>query len=365
MRFSQRELRGLGIVTIGGQIKRLNDKLFLVKSQVKADASYRVEWGNGKWKCDCPDYMERDKPCKHVYAVNFLLNLPSIVLSNAGTLTGGCPYCGSQETIMKGIRYNVSGAVRLRACKKCHKKFKEELIGESAGVNITLKLVAFDIHCKGMSLRDIKNHIWQIYCINKPVSTLHRWILKLMEIMKKASTDFKPVVGNKWLADETIVKVNGKEHYLWNIMDYETRCHIASVLAEGRGSEEALRVIKEAIQRAGKEPQKLVTDGLKSYSKALSELQNNHIMHVSNVGIRSHEDNNRIERLHGTIKTWVKPQRGLKNRAQENIETHQLYYNLIRPHMALQDKTPIKTNEDGRWLSLMVKKRQKRTKVSN
>jgi hypothetical protein len=43
MRFSQRELRGLGIVAIGGQIQRLNDKLFFVKSQGATDASYQVE----------------------------------------------------------------------------------------------------------------------------------------------------------------------------------------------------------------------------------------------------------------------------------------------------------------------------------
>jgi transposase-like protein len=356
MHFSQRELRGLGMVAAGGQIKRLSDGNFLVKSQSHVDDSYHVGWSDGKWRCDCPDYKERRTPCKHIYAVNFLLDLPSIILSNAGTILGVCPYCGSEETTMKGLRYNKTGAVRLRLCKNCNRRFKEELIAESKGVNATLELIAFDLHCKGVSLRDIKNHIWQIYCIDKPVSTLHRWILKLVEVMKKASSDFKMEVGDKWLADETLVKVKGREHYLWNIIDYETRCHIASVLTEGRGSEEALRVIKEAVQQAGKEPQKLITDGLQSYAKALKALENSQITHVSNVGLKSHEDNNRIERLHGTIKSWIKPQRGLKDRVQENIETHRLYYNMIRPNIALSEKTPIKSCEDGRWLSLALGK---------
>lgn len=364
--FNRRELRGLGIVAIGGQIQRLSDKLFLVKSQ-STDAFHRVEWVSGKWSCDCQDYMKRGKPCKHIYAVNFLLALPLIVLSNTRALERKCPHCGSKETIMKGFRYNKTGAVRLRLCKKCNRRFKDGLIVESKGTNMTLALIAFDLHCKGVSLRNIRNHIWQVYCIDKPVSTLHRWIVKLTGIMKEALSDVKPQVGNKWLGDETIVKVNGKKHYLWNIMDYETRCHIVSLLTEGRGAEEALKVIQEAIQEAGKNPQKFVTDGLQSYSKALNELQNDNIIHVSNVGLTRQEDNNnRIERLHGTIKSWTKPQRGLKGRPQELIDVHRLYYNLIRPHMALQDKTPVTTNKDGRWVSFMIgKKKRKQIKASN
>jgi hypothetical protein len=63
---------------------------------------------------------------------------------------------------------------------------------------------------------------------------------------------------------------------------------------------------------------------------------------------------------------WTKPQRGLKGRSQELIDIHNLYYNLIRPHMALQDKTPIKTDKDGRWLSFLIdKKRSKQMKASS
>jgi len=353
--FNRRELRGLGIVTIGGQIQRLSDKLFLVKSQ-STDAFHRVEWVSGKWSCDCQDYMKRGKPCKHIYAVNFLLALPLIVLSNTRALERKCPYCGSNKTILKGFRYNKAGAVRLRKCKVCNKRFKDDLMSEGRGNNTALAIIALDLHYKGLSLRDIKNHIWQVYCISKPVSTLHRWIVKLTEIMCKALKDVRLELGNKWLGDETVLKVNGKEKYLWSIMDYETRCHIAHLLTEGRGAKEASIVIKKSIRRAGKQPQKLITDGLKSYSKALKELPCSHIEHVAKVGLASPGDsNNRIERLQGTIKNWTKAKRGLKNQSQTLIEGYLLYYNCIRPHMALSNKTPVNMNNDGRWLSLLEK----------
>lgn len=353
--FSRRELRGLGIVAIGGQIERLSDTLFLVRSQ-SVDAFHRIEWASGKWSCDCQDYAKRRKPCKHIYAVNFLLVLPQIVLSNTRGLERKCPRCGSNRTILKGFRYNRAGSVRLRLCKVCNKRFKDDLMPNGKGNNAALAITALDLYFKRLSLREIKNHIWQVYRIDKPVSTLHRWIVKLTEIMCKALEDTRLELGNKWLGDETILKINGKEKYLWSIMDYETRCHIASLLTEGRSAKEASIVIKKAITEAGKQPQKFITDGLKSYSKALKELPNCGIEHISNVGLTSQgESNNRIERLQGTIKNWTKAKRGLKNRSQTLVEGYRIYYNHVRPHMALGNKTPVNMIEDGRWLSLFEK----------
>ncbi|MEM0057166.1 MAG: SWIM zinc finger family protein, partial [Candidatus Geothermarchaeota archaeon] len=75
MKLSLRELRGLGIVALGGQIKRVDENAFLVKSRSNPSAYHRVEWRGNGWVCDCADYAKRNKPCKHIYAVNFLLDL--------------------------------------------------------------------------------------------------------------------------------------------------------------------------------------------------------------------------------------------------------------------------------------------------
>jgi transposase-like protein len=173
--------------------------------------------------------------------------------------------------------------------------------------------------------------------------------------MRKALENFKLELGDKWLGDETVVKVKGEERYLWSIMDYETRRYIASLLTEGRGAKEALSVIKKAIGKAGKLPQKFITDGLESYSKALKELPNNRIEHISNVGLaKTGDSNNRLERLQGTIKNWTKAKRGLKNRSETLLDGYHHYYNFIRPHLALSDKPPMNMNKDGRWLSFIV-----------
>ena len=351
--FNRRELRGLAIVAIGGQIQRINDNFFLVKSQSVPEVFHEVMWVDGKWTCDCQDYIERGKPCKHIYAVNFLLSLPLIVLSNSDAFEKQCPYCGSAETTLKGFRYNKSGAVRLRKCKICKRRFKDTLNNEPLSVKEALAVIALDLYFKGVSLRDIRNHIWQVYGADKPVSTLHRWIIKLVKTLNETFDKIKSEIGDRWLADETIIKVNGKAKYLWNILDYETRYHIASVLGEGRGAKEALGVIKNAIEKTGKHPKQLVTDGLKSYSKALEMLKNLQIEHIGNVGLASPENNNRIERLHGTIKSWTKNRRGMKTHSQELIEGYRFYYNHLRPNTALNERAPAETNKKAKWISIV------------
>ncbi|MEM2989970.1 MAG: DDE-type integrase/transposase/recombinase [Halobacteria archaeon] len=356
MKLNLRELRGLGIVALGGQIKRLSDTTFLVKSQSSTDASYTVEWKEDKWICNCQDYMKRGRSCKHVYAVNFLLNLPTILMMNHEVFERKCPYCGSPRTILKGLRNNKSGAVRIRKCKDCGKWFKDTILTEEKGNNTLLTIEAIDLYYKGLSLREIKHHLKQVYNVDKSVSTVHRWILKLTEILRKVSENIEFDVGGKWQADETTVKTDGKEKYLWNILDYDSRIHIVSLLADGKGTDEALKAITEAIKKCGKVPSELVTDGLKSYNAALRML-NLPIEHKGNAKISDKtKNNNRIERLHETLKEWIKSKRWLKKHAQEEVDGYRIYYNLIRPHFALERKPPI-GNQENKWIHLIAKKK--------
>jgi len=343
MKLSIRELRGLGIVAMGGQIQRISGTTYVVKSQGN-DSSYKVEWTGDKWICNCHDYLKRHKPCKHIYAVNFLLDLPRIVLSNSAAFDRRCPYCGSSNVRPKGFRYNRNGPVRMFKCKDCRRRFSENAASEHGGAKTALSIIAADLYFKGLSLRDIKNHLWQVYGVDKPVATIHRWVMKIAHALKRALEDVKLEVGDKWLADETVVKVDGEPMYLWNIMDFETRCYIASLLTSGREAEDALTAIKQAIKNAGKLPKTIVTDGLKSYTKAL-ELLGLPIEHISNAGLAKYENNNRVERLHGTVKDWIKRRRGAKGKIKEFIEGYRIYYNYMRPNMAIDNKTPVKTEK--------------------
>ena len=58
------------------------------------------------------------------------------------------------------------------------------------------------------------------------------------------------------------------------------------------------------------------------------------------VACDSHANNNRVERLNGTLRERVKVQRGWKNPASKIAEGQRLHYNFVKPHMALEGQTP-------------------------
>jgi hypothetical protein len=112
-------------------------------------------------------------------------------------------------------------------------------------------------------------------------------------------------------------------------------------------------------------PSFVVTDGLRAYQDAFNKefftLRNPRTMHVRLAGLRKETNNNIIERLHGTIRERTKVMRGLdnENSAQTIIDGNRIYYNFIRPHMALNGLTPAEVAninlrlEQNKWESLI------------
>jgi len=77
--------------------------------------------------------------------------------------------------------------------------------------------------------------------------------------------------------------------------------------------------------------------------------------------IRNRSNNNMVERLNGTARERNKIMRGLKDKetASTIMDGQRIYYNFIRPHMALDGKTPAQEAridadpERNKWLSLV------------
>jgi len=69
-----REKRGKEINTLGGQIKKVNDHSFKVKSQ-SGNGFYEVKTTNSGMTCDCPDFVYRGGKCKHILATKYYLEV--------------------------------------------------------------------------------------------------------------------------------------------------------------------------------------------------------------------------------------------------------------------------------------------------
>lgn len=153
-----------------------------------------------------------------------------------------------------------------------------------------------------------------------------------------------PQVGNKWLADECVIKLkDGRKYWLINVIDYNTRFVLASKLSRGRGLADTKSALEMAQNKANKIPVVLLTDGWQVYRRASRQQFGTDTVHVLTTPfVKKGLSTNIVERWHGTLKDRLKPMRGM-----DKSETYQLIlegfilnYNYLRPHESLKGKTP-------------------------
>ncbi len=94
----------------------------------------------------------------------------------------------------------------------------------------------------------------------------------------------------RWHLDEMVVRLNGEHVYLWRAVDHEGEV-LESYVTRERDKATALKFIKKAMKRFGN-PEAIITDGLRSYKAAMSELGNSHKQHIGRWL------NNRVENSH-------------------------------------------------------------------
>ena len=76
----------------------------------------------------------------------------------------------------------------------------------------------------------------------------------------------------RWHLDEVFVKINGETHYLWRAVDHEGEV-LESIVTKRRDRKAAQRFLKKLMKQYGA-PKMIVTDRLRSYRAAMSELGN-------------------------------------------------------------------------------------------
>nr|WP_072902628.1 IS6 family transposase [Cognatiyoonia sediminum] len=74
----------------------------------------------------------------------------------------------------------------------------------------------------------------------------------------------------RWHLDEMFVKINGETHYLWRAVDHEGEV-LESYVTKARDKKAARKFLKKAIRKHGR-AEEIVTDKLRSYGAALSEI---------------------------------------------------------------------------------------------
>ena len=142
-------------------------------------------------------------------------------------------------------------------------------------------------------------------------------------------------------------------------MDRKTRFLLASKLSAYRDKDGAFQAFKEARNNShGQFPEKIFVDGARAYNNiAHAQVKHWNPQVIAKSGInKPHANNNRIERLNGTLRERVKVQRGWKSMESQIAEGQRIHYNFVKPHMALEGMTPAQRagiGEGKNWLELL------------
>jgi transposase-like protein len=322
------------------------DNFYTVKSQ-SGNGEYPVYQVDSEWHCECPDHTFRQAKCKHIFAVEISKKLreeievnkiiPELNLQN-------CQICGSSEVVKDGVRHNKKGDLQVYLCRTCGKHFTLNLGFEKTRVTPQVITSAMQLYFTGESLRNITNFLKLQGVKISHVSVL-KWINKYVALMSEYLGKIKPNVSDTWRADEIYIKFNGNMKYLFAMMDDETRFWIAQEVAETKEKHDARNLLKMSKEVTGKKPSTFITDGLASYHDAYKkefwtlkkETRTEHIRHIK---LRGDIHNNKMERMNGEIRDREKTMRGLKKTDTTILKGYQLYHNYIRPHEALDGKTP-------------------------
>jgi transposase-like protein len=224
-------------------------------------------------------------------------------------------------------------------------------------------VTAIDLYYRGLSLRQITEHMQSTQKTKISHTTIQNWIKKYVSLLTQYMQDLKPNTSDRWHADETLIPVSGRHLRLWALLDSDTRFLIASHISKKQTTEDARILFKKGKERTEKCPSEIVTDGLSAYPKAIkAEIATsieNPVIHLHSSLTKAY--NNKMERLMGTIKYRTKPMLGLydENSADFFSDGFSIYYNYIRNHSSLNNQTPAVAagiiKDKMTWLDLIEK----------
>lgn len=147
-------------------------------------------------------------------------------------------------------------------------------------------------------------------------TTISNWCKQFAPMFNNFSFKLVPILNfnsDEWHADETVVKILGKKHYIWFIVDSETRFVLGFHLSPYRNSPQAFTLF-DSVKNLGK-PNSLVTDRYSAYKDPAKA-----VLYIKHIRVQSFKDdpNNLIECFNKQFKTWYKTKQGFNSYESAN-----------------------------------------------
>jgi putative transposase len=250
-----------------------------------------------------------------------------------------CKFCGSKRI----VRFGHYKYVQRWWCKDCKRKFvhNDALPGmKTPAIQVASALSSF---YEGTPIRGIRRNIDQTFGNYPQNAAIYAWIQRFTQVAIDTAKDYHPTVGDIWVADETVLKIEGKNVWFWDILDSDTRYLLASHISTTRTTRDAKALMEKAAERAGKAPKMVITDKLRAYLDGIELAFGAETRHRQAKKLVTSGGTQLIERFHGTLKARTEIMKGLKTRksAQLILNGWLVFYNYLRPHEGLGGKSPI------------------------
>ena len=172
-----------------------------------------------------------------------------------------CKLCGSSNIVRDGI----IGDCQRWECRDCERKFLENDALPRWKTPANQISSALSMYYEGMSLNAIRRHLLQEHQNCPSDSTVYDWVIKFSKKAVERTATLKPEVGNVWVADETMITIDGQKVWFWDLIDTRTRFLLASHLSKRRTIFDAQTIMRKSQIKAGKIPKVIITDKLASY----------------------------------------------------------------------------------------------------
>ena len=298
------------------------------------------KFGNQKYRC---------LHCKHQFA-------PDSQPKKRMNKYPPCPVCGKSSF----LHHDYRDYSNYRCCdKKCNHSFfvpkptavlppsVSKLFGKTDLKRMRhspflIITVLFQFFIGKSSTRNISLILRQLYNVNISHVTVADWCKKFAPLFDNISLKLMPMMNfnsDEWHADETVVKINGKKHYVWFIIDSETRFVLGFHLSPYRSSPQAHSLFSH-VHNLGS-PSAIVSDRYPAYNIPTKCYFPNS-KHIKVESFKDDVSNNLIESFNNRFKAWYKTKRGFHSLASANatISVFVFFFNFIRPHQGLSGLTP-------------------------
>lgn len=293
--------------------------------------------------------------CRHQFAPD----RPSVAKEGAGQTERrypSCPVCGKASF----LHHDYENYSNYRCGdKKCNHSFfawkntavttpsMSKLIGKHnfkrMRYPVPLIVTALTMFFLGKnSFRNISLILRIAHNIKVSHTTISNWCKNFAPMFDDMRIQLIPLLdlnSDEWHTDETVVKIAGVKHYIWFIIDSETRYVIGFHLSPHRDSPQAVSLIDEA-RKHGK-PGAVVSDRYSAYKVPVKSL----LPDAKHIRVESFKDdisNNLIECFNKQFKAWYKTKQGFCSFESANnlISMFVFFFNFVRPHSALNGLTP-------------------------